>query len=385
MPRTVSFVVLALVVAALLAPTRVLAQASFTQSQPDNHITAEERARPCSERTDVLGVSRIVEIDTSTAPRFGEQYPGSSFLADGEVVLTFDDGPMRRYTLPILDALDGQCTKATFFSVGQMAIADSAMLKEVARRGHTIGFHTWSHRNVAAAGAAGAKREIELGLSAVSAALGEPIAPFFRFPYLAYNKANLTYLAGRGIATFGIDVDSKDFLTRNPGNVMRKVLDQLDKKKKGIILFHDIHSSTAGAIASLLAELNTRGFKVVQVVPAGHIATLPEFDAIAAKALAAKTGVAAADPMATKAVTWSITTPAEAAPVPGATPAAAAATAPATAGAPATPAAGAPAVQAATPAAPNLRPRHSRRVKTNWSNVSNDPWQLKSYGIAGGP
>ena len=261
--RRISFVVLALVGAALLMPVRALAQASFTQSQPDNHITSAERARPCSERTDILGVERTVEIDTATAPRFGDQFNNNSFLADGEVVLTFDDGPMRRYTLPILEALSAECTKATFFTVGQMAIADSGMLKEVAKRGHTIGFHTWSHRNVAAAGAEGAKREIELGLSAVSAALGEPIAPFFRFPYLAYNKANLTYLAGRGIATFGIDVDSKDFLTRNPGNVYRKVLDQLAKTKKGIILFHDIHPSTAGAIASLLAELKVRGFKAV--------------------------------------------------------------------------------------------------------------------------
>lgn len=259
----------------------------------------------CEGRTDVLGLSRVVEIDTTGAPRFGSgQYKDNDFLEDGEIVLTFDDGPMRRYTLPILDALDAQCTRATFFAVGRMAIADPETLRETARRGHTIASHTWSHKNLQQLSSAKAKDEVELGISAVSAALGEPLAPFFRFPYLGSSKAMTAHLAGRNQAIFSIDVDSKDFRTRNPGTVMRTVIAQLKANKKGIILFHDIQPSTAGALAALLANLQKDGFKVVHIVPKSKATTLPEYDAIAGKALAKKAVALSKSPLATRAVNW---------------------------------------------------------------------------------
>jgi len=342
------------------------AQTANAQSSPPPQSAAEPPA--CASRADVLGISRIVEIDTSAGPRFGDQYQDVHFLADGEVVLTFDDGPMRRYTIPILDALDAQCTKATFFAVGRMAIADPDMLKETARRGHTIGSHTWSHQKLKTTTPANATREIELGLSAVTKSLGAPVAPFFRFPYLADTKATLAHLESRGIGTFGIDIDSRDFRTRNPGTVFRNVLSQLDQKHRGIILFHDIQPSTAGALASLLAELKTRGYKVVHMVPKAQAATVAEYDAIADMALKAKEVAAKADPLATRAVTWPIAPTDQ--PVVD------------TSGDGADPARVDVAQSADT--APAARATRRNR-KTDWSNVSDDPWQLKSFGAAGGP
>jgi len=109
---------------------------------------------------------------------------------------------------------------------------------------------------------------------------------------------------GRGFGIFGIDVDSRDFRTRSPGTVLRNVMSQLEHEKKGILLFHDIQPSTAGALASMLAELKARGYKVVHMVAKTPATTLPEYDAIAEKALKAKTSVAASDPLATRAATW---------------------------------------------------------------------------------
>src|SRR5690242_14851240 len=81
---------------------------------------------------DKLGVARTVTINAVGGPHFGAQYRGQdrgpALLADGEVVLTFDDGPSRAYTRPILAALAAQCTKATFFMLGQMAIADPELV-----------------------------------------------------------------------------------------------------------------------------------------------------------------------------------------------------------------------------------------------------------------
>jgi len=257
----------------------------------------------CASRTDVLGISRIVEIDTAAGPRFGHQYKEPDFLEDGEVVLTFDDGPLRRYTLPILEALDAHCTKATFFAVGRMAIADPETLKDVARRGHTIGSHTWSHLKLKLTTAANATNEIELGLSAVSVALGTPPAPLFRFPYLADTTGTLAYLAERGMGVVGLDIDSRDFRTRNPGTVLRTTLAALEAQRKGIILFHDIQPSTAGAVASLLSELKARGYKVVHMVAKSPATTLPQYDAVAEKALKARLVAAQSNPLATRVVT----------------------------------------------------------------------------------
>lgn len=309
----------------------------------------------CEGRPGVLGVTRVVEIDTAAGPEFGDQYLKTEprFLEPGEVVLTFDDGPMRRYTLPILDALDEQCVKATFFSVGRMAISDSATLREVARRGHTIGTHTWSHQKLSALSAAAMKREFELGLSAVAAAAGTPVAPFFRFPYLGHSRASLDYIKGRGVGIFGIHVDSRDFRTKSPGVVLRNVLSQLEREKKGILLFHDIQPSTAGALASLLAELNERGYAVVHMVSRHPAETLPEYDAIAEKALRAKSVAAAKAPLAERAATW---------PVSGGEPD------------------GAEAAPPKTPPGKSTAPASRPAKPFDWANPSNDPWQLRSFG-----
>lgn len=235
-------------------------------------------AAACPAGPAALGVSRTVEIDTTGGPRFGAQYPGNDFLQPGEVVLTFDDGPSRAKTPAILDALAAHCTKGTFFIVGRMALVEPELLREVAHRGHTIGLHTWSHKKLTAVSAAKAKEEIELGHSMVEKSLGQPVAPLFRFPYLAAPNAMLTYLGERNVATLGIDVDSKDFTTRKAQTMMRNVLTQLQAKGKGIILFHDIQASTAAGLKPLLDELKTRGFKVVHITAKQHVPTVAAYD-----------------------------------------------------------------------------------------------------------
>ena len=81
-----------------------------------------------------LPVSRIIEIDATNGPMYGKvtrQFHEPSFLKPKEVVLTFDDGPMPWVTKSILDTLDMFCTKATFFSVGRMALSYPATVKDV--------------------------------------------------------------------------------------------------------------------------------------------------------------------------------------------------------------------------------------------------------------
>lgn len=286
------------------APREAAAQGAAKAAAPAKNPLAYG-VGPCKDRPDTLGVSRVVEIDTTGGPAFGlMQYKGNDFLEPGEIVLTFDDGPLRHNTQKVLAALDGECTRATFFSVGKMAISDPQMLREVDKRGHTVGSHTWSHRNLHTAGPAKALGELELGVSAVSQALGHPAAPFFRFPYLADSQAMKAHNQSRNQAMFSIDIDSLDYRTRDPATVQRRVLAGLKSKGKGIILFHDIQPSTANALPALLAEIRKRGYKVVHLVAKAPIQTLPEYDAIAERELNRKNKAIASNPLANRSMTW---------------------------------------------------------------------------------
>ncbi|HML08409.1 MAG TPA: polysaccharide deacetylase family protein [Xanthobacteraceae bacterium] len=235
-----------------------------------------------------MGLSRIVEIDTTGGPGFGfEHFKQYDFLRMNEIVLTFDDGPWPENTPAVLKALADNCLKATFFEIGQHAMWHPEIAKEVAAAGHTIGSHTWSHKDLArnpyASDIELAKQEIEMGVSAVHAAVAAPIAPFFRFPNLQHPPALLSYLAERNIASFSTDIDSFDFKMRKPEQVIDSVISKLQKHGKGIILMHDFQRATAEALPELLHRLKAAGYKVVHVVPHAPVTTLPKYDEMVAQ------------------------------------------------------------------------------------------------------
>lgn len=191
-------------------------------------------------------------------------------LARGEVVLTFDDGPIPGKTPSILNTLDRHGVKATFFTVGQMANAYPHLVRDVAARGHTIATHTQNHPNLASMSFESAVAEIDKGKRSVAAALGpnrSRIAPFFRFPYLASTAALRRHLAMQGTVVVDPTVDSKDYFVSTPDQVRARTIARLESKGSGIVLFHDIHSRTASMLPQFLDDLNKRGFKVVHLVP----------------------------------------------------------------------------------------------------------------------
>jgi len=152
-----------------------------------------------------------------------------------------------------------------------------------------------------------ARDEIELGFSAVAKALGRPIAPFFRFPYLRMSDTAIGYLKSRNVASFHIDIDSRDFDTRDRATLERRVLAQLAKRGKGILLFHDIQPSTAQALKGILDKLKMRGYKVVHMVPKTNATTLAKFDTLAARKIEQRKLATAKQPLARRSVVWPVT------------------------------------------------------------------------------
>jgi peptidoglycan/xylan/chitin deacetylase (PgdA/CDA1 family) len=273
------------------APTRLAqttpAPASSAASAPAPNASAQNE--PASnilacDKPDGIGLSRIVEIDTTGGPGFGfEHFKQYDFLRDKEIVLTFDDGPWPQNTPAVLKALADECLKATFFEIGQHAMWHPEITKQVIEAGMTVGTHTWSHKDLArnpyAKDLEQAEQEIEMGNSAVHiAAAGAPVAPFFRFPDLQHAPQLLTYLGERNIAIFSTDIDSRDFKMHKPEQVIKSVMSQLEKRGKGILLMHDFHKNTAEALPELLHQLKGSGYKVVHMVPRQPLTTLPKYD-----------------------------------------------------------------------------------------------------------
>jgi peptidoglycan/xylan/chitin deacetylase (PgdA/CDA1 family) len=279
-PQTVAAVQVPQLPAASARAPAPRVEIETTGTIPDKAVAAPP-PKPACANADALGVARVVEIDTTGGPGFGfAHFKQLDFLADKEVVLTFDDGPWPANTPAVLKALADECTKAVFFPIGKHATYHPEILRQVAAAGHTVGAHTWSHANLNSKKMTEqlAKDEIEKGYSAVKLALGAAPSPFFRFPELQHSPAAMAYLGSRNIAIFSCDLDSFDFRAKNPEQIINTVMTKLDKQGKGIILMHDFQKHTAEAMPALLRRLKAGGYKVVQMKAKTTVQTLPEYD-----------------------------------------------------------------------------------------------------------
>jgi peptidoglycan/xylan/chitin deacetylase (PgdA/CDA1 family) len=225
-------------------------------------------------RKDALGTSRVLTVDPAAFPRVGlKSFPQTLPLADHEVVLTFDDGPWPGTTPRVLAALAHECVRATFFLIGKPASQRPDLVRALAAQGHTVGHHTWSHRNLKYIKPDAAAAEIDKGIAAVEMALHgkattTPSTPFFRYPFFDMSPATLENLQRRGIAVFGADLWASDWLPMTPDQQLKLLTERLQAARKGIILLHDPKTQTAAMLPAFLRWLRDNRYRVVHIVPA---------------------------------------------------------------------------------------------------------------------
>jgi peptidoglycan/xylan/chitin deacetylase (PgdA/CDA1 family) len=249
------------------------------QSQPK--LAAQTPA--CPGNPDAIGTSRTITVDPSVLPRIGTmQYKASLPLEDHEVVITFDDGPLPPYTNRILDVLAENCVKVNYFLVGEMARAYPSVVRRIYNAGHVVGTHSLSHPlTFNRMGDIGIERQVDGGIAAVQAALGDPkaVAPFFRVPGLLRSHAVDGFLAMKSLAVWSADEVADDWHHGiTPKQIVKLAINRIEAKNhRGVLLLHDIHPATAMALPALLKELKARGYRIVQAVPAGERpASVPE-------------------------------------------------------------------------------------------------------------
>ncbi|MFV0280182.1 MAG: polysaccharide deacetylase family protein [Rhodoblastus sp.] len=238
---------------------------------------AQAEPGPACKNPDALGVSRTIGIGAAGGLHIGQKtYPQTLALADKEIVLTFDDGPLPGLTDKALDALAAECVRAVFFFIGRNAQANPQLVQRAQREGHTIGSHSWSHpaRTLRGISEAAAIEEIRRGAEAVQRAssllpqdASRPATAFFRFPGFADTPQTLAFLDAQGAAVFGADLWASDWLVQKPAAELELTMKRLNASRGGILLLHDIRAQTIAMLPALLRRLKREGFRIVQVKP----------------------------------------------------------------------------------------------------------------------
>ena len=234
-----------------------------------------EQATPannCPGHPDAIGTSRTLVVDPRAHPRIGTmQYPETLPLADHEVVLTFDDGPIPKYSNQVLQILADNCVKATFFEIGEQARANPEGIRKLIEAGHTVGSHSQRHPlNFNKMSEEKAKAEVEAGIESIKAAMIDPkaISPFFRIPGLMRAPPVEAYAEQHGLQIWSTDFLADDWHRISPAKVHDLAMKRMDEMGKGILLLHDIHERTAAALPKILHDMKERGYRIVHVVAA---------------------------------------------------------------------------------------------------------------------
>lgn len=229
-------------------------------------------AADCPGNPNALGTSRTIVVDPREHPLIGTmQYRETLPLKDHEVVLTFDDGPLPKYSYQVLKMLADECIKATFFIIGSQAKANPDGVRRLVAAGHTVGTHSMTHPlTFDRMPSEKAEAEINGGIEWTQAAMTDPsaLAPFFRIPGLMRAEGVENLLRSRGIQVWSADFPADDWRHVSSDRVYQLAMQRLEAKGKGILLLHDIQARTVAALPKIIRDLKARGYRIVHVVPA---------------------------------------------------------------------------------------------------------------------
>jgi len=183
-----------------------------------------------------------------------------------EISLTFDDGPDPEVTPRVLDLLDRYQAKASFFCIGENAAAQPELVKEIARRGHSVENHSYRHhRAFAFFGISRLKREVDAAQSMVASITGR--APvFFRAPAGFRSPFLDSVLAPRGLRYVSWTRRGFDAVSTDPRRILKRLTRGL--AAGDVLLMHDSAPVVLAVLPALLEQLSARGLKAVSLVSA---------------------------------------------------------------------------------------------------------------------
>lgn len=195
----------------------------------------------------------------------------------GTVYLTFDGGPSSN-TARILEILEAEDVKATFFVTGQSDEAGYQMMRDIAEQGHTLGMHSYSQDYARIYGSVEAFLDDMYQIfTQIQDATGQT-PTVFRFPGGSINSYNagiyqelVAEMLRRGFVPCDWNVSAEDAAGNSPGvdQIVRNVMGSMDRIERGFVLLHDGDSqtTTVDALETLIDELRALGFNFACMTP----------------------------------------------------------------------------------------------------------------------
>jgi peptidoglycan-N-acetylglucosamine deacetylase len=191
-----------------------------------------------------LAIATAVAATAAAVYWIDMMLPGVNLLSEATcripeadaVALTFDDGPVEPYTRQILDILDRNGAKGTFFCLGDNVEANPDLAREIVRRGHAIGNHTYSHRILPLLSAEECRAELERGATAIERTTG--LRPtLVRCPKGYKSRKVTSIVAETGGKLFGFSYPIFDVENPPAGELVDRVLRKV--RAGDIIVMHD--------------------------------------------------------------------------------------------------------------------------------------------------
>jgi len=227
-------------------------------SPPSRSVDAEPPIGPAvaAPAADIAGAraSGIAVASASTsAVTLSKSGATSSKSAEAKrIALTFDDGYNSANVNRLLDILEREHVRATFFPVASWVKKDPATFKRMSAQ-FEIGNHTVSHPVLTRLSDEAVRREIEGGVA----------SKLFRPPYGAIDGRVRAIAQSLGYRVVMWDIDSRDWTGISPARVVANVVNNAGDGK--IVLMHMGDSNTIAAVPQIIAQLRARGYTFVTV------------------------------------------------------------------------------------------------------------------------
>lgn len=182
--------------------------------------------------------------------------------SDNKVALTFDCAWGADKTKLIMDEIEKNGYKCTFFVTGFWVDANKDLVKEINERGHQVANHSENHLHLGEANNQTIATEIDTTSNKIKEIVGtSPL--YFRAPFGEYDNGLINALNERQTQCIQWSIDSLDW----KGLTGKEIADRVSSKIKSgdIVLFHNNSEHILDALPLIMLTLKNKGLSAVRV------------------------------------------------------------------------------------------------------------------------
>lgn len=183
-----------------------------------------------------------------------------------QVFLTFDAGYDNGNMEKILEILDEKNIQGTFFITGDFLERFTDLVIMINEKGHLIGNHTWSHKNITSLTKDEIIKEIKKVEDKYREIMNEEIDLYFRPPAGVFNNYSLNVIKDIGYSTIFWSIAYKDWVNNGEGTIEDSVSSVINNLHNGaIILLHTVSDQNVKALPLIIDEIINQGYEIVSL------------------------------------------------------------------------------------------------------------------------